>query len=370
MKFDGWMLWADSPDSDATWTRGTWLIENGRIVADAGGLAPTFRGYAVPGLIDIHCHIGIGAKGPIDRADQLRQVRQTVNSGVLAIRDCGTPRDNSWIQDEPLAPILIRCGQHLARPKRYIRGLPVDVDDPKDLPSHVAAQASRSDGWVKIVGDWIDRSQGADADLAPLWPRSVLVDAVQAAHDAGARVAVHAFSHVVIDDLLEAGVDDIEHGTGLDADQAQEVAARGILVTPTLRQVELFNDFAAQAGEKYPRYGQTMNAMYRNRREHFAMLADSGVTLTMGTDSGGYQDHGTIAKELELWVEYGASPSSVIDAATWRTRARMYLPSLFDGACADLVVYDEDPRSDIRRMRRPGVVVRNGVIVAENTPSC
>ena len=121
----------------------------------------------------------------------------------------------------------------------------------------------------------------------PLWDPAVLTDAVAAVHEAGARIAVHAFSHRVIDSLIEAGVDDIEHGSGIDANQAREIAARGIAVTPTLRQVELFKDFAAQAGAKYPVYAATMQAMYDERRSHFEMLVDSGVLLLMGNRLGG-----------------------------------------------------------------------------------
>ena len=161
----------------------------------------------------------------------------------------------------------------------------------------LADQAAHSDGWVKLVGDWIDRSKGADSDLEPLWSRPVLRDAVAAAHEAGARVAVHAFSHAVIDDLIEAGVDDIEHGSGIDADQAEEIARRSILVAPTLAQVALFGSFADQAGAKYPVYAATMRGMRAQLWEHFAMLADSGVALVCGVDSGGYQEHGSIINE-------------------------------------------------------------------------
>lgn len=35
-------------------------------------------------------------------------------------------------------------------------------------------------------------------------------------------MAVHAFSSRVIDDLIEAGVDDIEHASGMDKDQICE----------------------------------------------------------------------------------------------------------------------------------------------------
>src|SRR5699024_4627801 len=121
------------------------------------------------------------------------------------------------------------------------------------------------DGWVKVVGDWIERAGGQAADLEPLWPRAQLIEGVRRAHAAGARVTVHTFATETIDDLLAAGVDCIEHGTGMDAEQIRLAAERGIPVVPTLLQVGQFDQFADQAGSKFPVYARRMRAMHANR---------------------------------------------------------------------------------------------------------
>ena len=61
---------------------------------------------------------------------------------MTAIRDCGSPLDTSSLVGRPELPVLIRAGRHLARPKRYIRGLGVDLDDPAELPAEVARQVA------------------------------------------------------------------------------------------------------------------------------------------------------------------------------------------------------------------------------------
>src|SRR5699024_12686750 len=109
-------------------------------------------------------------------------------SGVLLVRDAGAPSDTSWIQREPDLPRLIRSGRHIARPRRYVRDYAVELDDPDDLPAAMAAQARAGDGWVKLVGDWIDRGDGSDSDLRPLWTAAQPREGVAAAHDHGARV--------------------------------------------------------------------------------------------------------------------------------------------------------------------------------------
>src|SRR5699024_5704545 len=114
-------------------------------------------------------HLGLGPAGAIDEAATRAQAEADVRSGVLLVRDAGAPSDTSWIQREPDLPRLIRAGRHIARPRRYVRDYAVELDDPDELPAAMAAQARAGDGWVKLVGDWIDRSDGADSDLRPLW---------------------------------------------------------------------------------------------------------------------------------------------------------------------------------------------------------
>ena len=363
MRLRGRCLWRGDERSDATWVEGEWVVEAGHIRRiPVSGAPADIEGWFLPGLVDVHAHIGIGAHGPASRAEQEAQARADRDSGVLAIRDCGVPVDDSWVQARPDLPRLIRAGQHIARPMRYIRGTSREVE-PSGLARAVAEEARRGDGWVKIVGDWIDRANGADSDLDPLWPRPALVDAVAAAHESGARLTVHAFSHAALDDLLEAGVDGIEHATGMDADQLERAVAAGVYVTPTLMQVELFGEFASQAGRKYPRYAATMSAMAGARREHAQMLFESGVAILPGTDSGGYQEHGSLPRELAMWADLGVDPTRILDLATWRARDALGLPSLHEGAIADLVAYDRDPRRDISVLLRPEAVVLRGALV-------
>jgi len=360
----GRALWRASPGAAPTWVEGAWEVAGGRLHRVPLGDEGVPACWIVPGLADVHCHIGIRTDGPADSVEQERQAVADRDSGVLVARDCGVPVDNAWIQDRADLPVLVRCGRHVARPKRYLRGMALELDDPAALPGEVVRQARAGDGWVKVVGDWIDRSAGADADLAPLWPREILVDAVAAAHEAGARVAVHAFSHRVVDDLLEAGVDDIEHGTGMDDDQMAEAAAHGVSVTPTLLQTELFESFAQTAGARYPRYGATMRAMSRERHEHAARLFDSGVQMLAGTDAGGNQQHGSLPLELALWRDLGVDPARILDIATWQSRDVLGVDSLQEGARADLLVLDADPARDLEALTHPRATVLEGRVIA------
>jgi imidazolonepropionase-like amidohydrolase len=49
----------------------------------------------------------------------------------------------------------------------------------------------------------------------------------------------------------------------------------------------------------------------------------------------------------------GLRPHDAITAASWAAGSYLGLRGLTDGAPADVVVYDEDPRSDLSQMDNP-----------------
>lgn len=345
---DGFFYFRESPEVEPGFHAAEITVEAGRIAAlkrlPSARVSPK---YYTPGLADLHCHVGMSEDGEVlGLAESRQQCITNRDSGVLLIRDAGTiAPPSAALQNADDLPILIHCGRHIALPKRYLFKLPVVIESQAELVDAVIAQAQISDGWVKLVADWIDRSLGAEADLLPLWETAALKDAIAAAHDLGARVTAHAFSHAAIDGLLEAGIDCIEHGSGMDENHIQECAQRAVPVVPTLMQVELFGQFAAQAGQKYPVYGQTMQRMFDNRRRHFEMFLEGGLILLPGTDSGGYQKHGSLSKELRLWAENGMAESDVLAAATVKSYEFLQVPYLEVGARADLLEFSRPPRA-------------------------
>jgi len=52
-------------------------------------------------------------------------------------------------------------------------------------------------------------------------------DAIAAAHEEGARVTAHTFDEQAVAELVAAGIDGIEHGTGLDDATIELMAERG-----------------------------------------------------------------------------------------------------------------------------------------------
>ncbi|GAA4625562.1 amidohydrolase family protein [Cellulomonas oligotrophica] len=356
--------------------RGTVVLDDEREVGEAwvvgdrltlerpaGVPDATLHGWVLPGLVDVHCHIGLDADGPVDAAAAEQQALADRDSGVLLVRDAGSPADTGWVHARTDLPRLLRAGRHLARPRRYLRHYGRELDAVTDLPGAVREEAARGDGWVKVVADWIDRDLGADGDLRPLWPDDVLAEAVAAAHDAGARVTAHTFSTEALDPLLDAGVDCLEHATGATPAQVERIAAAGVPVTPTLLQVERFDAIAAQGEARFPRFAARMRAMHARREQHVRDLHDAGVRLLVGTDAGGTIGHGRVADEAAAMVAAGVPVRDVVAAASWRTRAWLGVDGIGEGTSADVVVYDRDPRADVTALAEPAAVVLRGVRV-------
>ena len=340
-----------------------WWVVDGLISAEPVGGAETVfgadgaGGWILPGLVDAHCHVGIGANGPVSHLGEATAQAETERDvGALLLRDCGSPIDTRRLDDRDDLPRIIRAGRHLARPKRYSRGLPIDVEDESQLPAAVEVQARLGDGWVKLVGDWIDRAVG---DLAPLWSDDVLKAAIDTAHANGARVTAHVFGEDALPGLIDAGIDCIEHGTGVTGDVIDLMLEHGTALVPTLINIDNFPGLADSAG-RYPRYARHMRDLYSSCRQWMACAREAGVPVYAGTDAGSMVVHGRIADEVDALKGIGMSPTDALGAACWDARRWLGRPALEHGAPADLVCYRDDPRQGAAVLNRPDVVMLRG----------
>lgn len=336
-------------------------VRDGLVSLDAvpGAVTVATGGWLVPGLVDAHCHVGIKYGG--GHEDHDGTVAQAVAEravGALLLRDAGSPVDTRDLDDREDLPRIIRAGRHIAMPKRYIPGLAVDLEDESQLPEAVAQQARLGDGWVKLVGDWIDRDIG---DLAPLWNDEILRAAVDAAHREGARVTAHVFGEDALPGLIGAGIDCIEHGTGLTDETIEMMVLHGTALVPTLVNIETFPDIAASAG-KYPVYAEHMRDLHRRVADTVGRAHDAGVPIYAGTDAGGSIEHGRVADEVAALAAVGMSPTDALGAASWSARRWLGRAGIEHGAPADLVYYDEDPRLGPEVLSCPQVVVLRGWI--------
>ncbi len=317
-----------------------WIVD-GRISTEPVAGADTVfdGGWILPGLVDAHCHVGLGKHGNVELDEAIAQAETERDVGALLLRDCGSPTDTRGLDDHEDLPRIIRAGRHLARPKRYIAGFAVELEDESQLPAAVAEQARRGDGWVKLVGDWIDRQIG---DLAPLWSDDVLKAAIDTAHAQGARVTAHVFSE-----------------DALPGDQRRHRLHRA-RHRPHRRHHRLdararhrVGPHADQPGKLsgHCRCGRALSNLCRaHARPVCPRLwagrcgAGGGVPVYAGTDAGSTIEHGRIADEVAALQRIGMTAHEALGAACWDARRWLGRPGLDDRASADLLCYAQDPR--------------------------
>ncbi|GAA2513945.1 amidohydrolase family protein [Pilimelia columellifera] len=353
------------PDDEV---RDLWLTEDTVSFAPLPGARTlSTEGFILPGLVDAHCHIGIayGAR-PVASVDEARQLA-TIDrdAGVLAIRDAGSPLPYPELDDEPGMPRLARAGRHVAPPRRYLRDIGVEVVA-EDVADEVVNQARAGNGWVKLVGDWIDRGVG---DLAPAWEADTLRAAVAAAHAVGARITAHTFSEEAVEILVRGRIDSIEHGTGLSLDLIDTMARNGTALVPTMINIATFDEIADHAAPKFPGYAAHMRALKARFPQVVGAAHEAGVPVFVGTDAGGGIRHGLAAEEMLLLHEQAGMPvEAVLRAASWGAREWLGFPGLVHGGWPDLVVYDADPRVDLRVVRAPRHIVLRGRVIDPARP--
>lgn len=334
-----------------------WIVD-GQISTEpvAGADTVLDGGWILAGLVDAHCHVGLGQHGAIELDEAIAQAETERDVGALLLRDCGSPTDTRSLDDRNDLPRIIRAGRHLARPKRYVRDVAVELEDESQLPAAVAEQARRGDGWIKLVGDWIDRKIG---DLAPLWSDDVLNAAIATAHALGARVTAHVFGEEALPGLIKAGIDCIEHGSGLTDDTIALMLEHGTALVPTLINVENFPGIADSA-VRYPVYAAHLRELYASAYPRVAAAREAGVPVYAGSDAGSTIRHGRIADEVEALQRIGMSATEALGAACWDARRWLGRPGLDHGASADLLCYSEDPRQGPGVLSHPNLIILRG----------
>jgi imidazolonepropionase-like amidohydrolase len=338
------------------WTfSGTFLDGHpgGRIVAGTGEPEVLPGRFALAGLVDAHAHptVAVDEQGPYlsDGEHGMARLADYAASGVTVIRDVGG-RSQVSLGFAGTAvsgrPIVAAAGRFLAPVNRYFPRMHSPVA-PDELIAAIQAEVAAGAAWVKIIGDFpqwgengpVPESNGATYDLG------TLRQAVDAAHCAGARVAVH--SNLAESGLVGLGADSIEHGRGLSHSELDALGARGGAWTPTLCAALQNRDSPDPAVRS--RVGEQRERL----RDCLPYAASHGVQVLAGTDVVG-----TIADEIALLAGHGLTAGQAIAAAG--SLARDFLGIHPDG---DIVTYDADPREDPAVLASPAAVVVRGVRV-------
>jgi imidazolonepropionase-like amidohydrolase len=343
--------------------------------------------WAVPGLINLHVHLGLALPGRqgADLANEseaalaLRMAanaRASLLSGVTAVRLTGESRHADFAlrqsieRGEADGPRIFTAGQGVGVTGGHIapRSTGLANDGPYEFRKAVRQEIFAGANWIKIaISGGISDTHGDIA--AAHMTRDEMEAVIDTAHRHGVKVTAHSGSPVATTEAVELGVDCIEHGYFLTDAVLQKMKERGTWLVPTIvvsqpTVMEFFN-----------RIGSPEWYLARVRavgKEHWSMLQNAiriGVKIALGTDQFPFEaNDGTTAtiREAQYYVEAGMTPLGALRAATLDAAmllgAADTLGTIERGKMADIVLVDQDPTRDIKALRTIRMVMKGGRI--------
>ena len=373
----------------------TVLLDAGRIVGVETGLADLpdgveareYAGTVLPGLIDCHTHLVADATaGGLERAGAMTgeaidaviadSLRAHTVAGVTTVRDLGD-RDFRTLafRERPGLPRVVASGPPITTAAGHCHFLGGAVDG--DLRAAVTEHAERGVDVIKVMASGGFATPGTD-QLGSQFTVAELAALVDQSHSTGLPVVAHAHSLLGIQNALAAGVDGIEHFTGLtpngseiDDDLLDEVARRGVYVDLTMgSDRSLLSRMPAlppPLAELMARLGVTsFDEFYLSRIGVYPRLREHGVTVVTGVDSGlaPPKRHGNAWRTVGELVEGGYPAAEALAAATSVAADACGLAGetgrLAEGYAADLLVVDGDLAQDLSLLSAPRDVLVRG----------
>lgn len=371
------------------------LVEEGRIVGvePAGAAVPDgcpvtyLPGTTLlPGLVDAHVHL-CGDSGP--RAlDQLPELsvedldRVVVDAGarqlavgVTAVRDLG---DMGWaVVDRHrdaagrTGPTVVASGPPLTSVQGHCWSMGGEVSGVDQVRRAVRERHERGADVVKLMASGGAMTMGTDV-LACQFTLEEVRAACDEAHRWGLPITAHAHALVAVEQVVEAGVDGIEHcscvtdqGVRTPPELAERIAAGGIAVCPTLGR-----DLSAPPPPQVLAVMARTGLTWQGRLEQVGELHRAGVVLVSGADSGisPGKPHGVMPVAVSDLVEAGvpapAALASATSVAADACRVGHRTGRLRPGLDADLLLVHGDPMTDVTALRAVALVVSRGAEVA------
>ncbi len=379
----------------------------------------------IPGLIDMHVHIGApggvyrDASKYTDPNAQERRLAAYLYSGVTAVRSTGDFLDSSLAlrsevnSGEYSGAELFACGPLFTaeggHPTELIKAFPEPMRKNAEkefvrLPKSTAEARAQVDDLKKAGVDCIKTVLEAGNSQSGLFNRmdtGIYRAVIAEAMKDNLPSATHTGNSADVKDAADAGTSSVEHGSMTDlipAEAFAEMRRKGIAYDPTLSvfeagidaktgNMELLTRSLVQQVGPADLLSSTRAMLEKEspggKADQFKLFLDrldenlfnaykAGVLLIAGTDAGNMLViHGpTVQHELALWVKAGIPPAVALQAATYNAakvlRAGDRIGSIQKGRDATLVLLDGDPLQDISNTERISLVMFHGERVSRS----
>ena len=361
----------DYSDADSIAVEGETITAVGHGLGgeDCGGLT------VVPGLIDAHVHMvldpalrsldaQLAEPAEATREKMRQRAAAMVRAGITTARDLG---GGAWLElelrdrieaGEIVGPRLLCAGQPITSVGGHCHFWGGEAATLADAQAIIERQRQHGVDLIKVMatgGMQTPGSQPKDAQF----DQATMSAIVAAANAHGYPVAAHCHGTPGIRNAAHAGVRSIEHCSWIGADgkrgafdpqTAQEIARRGIWISPTVN---------AGWGRFGPDFAAAVTANFRAMKVH-------GCALIASTDAGiPNVYHEDLAKALPVFARLAElSPVETLRSATSDCARALGLGDatgiLREGASADLLFVRGDPLADLGALRGPALVVARG----------
>jgi len=353
-------------------------------VADLRGLT------VLPGLFNVHAHLGLRLPFPERRTDPFthgyrvllnyRRALEAILCGTTSLRIVGEPHFTDFDVREAInrgllpGPRITAAGHALIATGGHGHNSvgTLEADGPDGFRRAGREQLRAGADLLKIcltggIGtprEAAHEKQMTDDEVAAV---------VEVAHGAGKRVASHTGGNGAMQDAVRLGVDTIEHGYSFTDETAAMMAEAGTYLVPTLCVTQEL-DYMRRHGVQEWMLAKAKAAA----DEHVASIKRAvgrGVTAGCGTDLLPSDPvDGTVAtiREVELLAACGLTPLRALRAATFDS-ARLcgtesQVGSLEAGKMADLIAVAGRPDEQIRDLRQVRLVMKGGAVFRSEVP--
>jgi imidazolonepropionase-like amidohydrolase len=325
----------------------------------------------LPGLIDCHVHLCLGAEPDVIDAitketpaltllKSSRSARQTLEAGFTTVRDVGSRDHSIFALQQAIGdglvpgPRIVGAGLAICMIGGHARFIGQEVEGVHQVRAAVRAQISAGAAVIKVIASGGVLTPGTSPDQAQMTVEE-LQAAVEEAQRAGRKVAAHAHGSSGMKNAVRAGVHSIEHATLMDEEAAIMMKQQGVFMVPTLSA--LATTAACRLGCGVPDSARDKaKAMTKRHARSFKNALRHGIQIAMGTDAGTpFNFHGENAQELERMVAFGMTPMEAIMAST-SAAARLIgihdsVGTIEKGKQADLLLIAGNPLKRISLFR-------------------